>query len=108
LIDDFEDFFLNLHEAYRNLVTRTPTVRLLSAILTALPSAQPLSRARTISRPSNLRAGDNVGAVIVNQVNGGSSDVTFAYELVASLIDSSLHPGWSFGLIQNAAGKAAH
>jgi len=34
---------------------------------------------------NTLANGDNLAAVIVNQVSAGSSDVTFAYELIATV-----------------------
>jgi len=91
LIDDFEDCFLNQHEAHRN---------------PGYPSTNPPPAfgyaggstvgAASVAGPYDLVAddllpGDNVAAVIVNQINGGSSDVTFAYELVA-IVDRFVAP----------------
>ncbi len=105
LVDDFEDFFLNQREAYRN--PGYPS--------TNLPPAFGYSGGTAVSTAAvagpydiaggNLSAGDNVAAVIVNQVNGGSSDVTFAYELAAIIDRFVASPRLVIGPDPNTAGK---
>src|SRR4030095_6066302 len=53
-----------------------------------------------------LGAGENLAAAIVNQVNGGSSDITFGYELVATS-DRFTEPGvaLSIGFDPNVPGN---
>lgn len=85
LIDDFEDFFLNGQEAYRNpgYPATNPPPAFGYAGGTAVGTASVLGPYDIPA--TNLAAGDNIAAVIVNQVNGGSSDTTFAYELIATI-----------------------
>jgi len=85
LVDDFEDFFLNQQEAYRNpgYPSANPPPAFGYAGGTAIGNAAVAGPFDIL--PSKLRAGDNVAAVIVNQANAGSSDVTFGYELLATI-----------------------
>jgi len=84
LVDDFDTFYLNGKDAYRNAAypaAFTPGFGYAGG--TAVGTAA-IAGPFTVG-VSNLVDGDNVAAVIVNQVSGGSSDSTFAYELVATV-----------------------
>jgi len=83
LVDDFDEFFINGQEAYRNAgypATNPPPAFGYSGG-TAVGTASIMGPFSV--DPARLINGDNLGAVIVNQVNGGSSDSTFAYQLIA-------------------------
>jgi len=91
LVDDFDDFFLNHVEAYQNpgypATNPPPTF--------GYSGGTPVGTASVVGPleipPQTLVEGDNIAAVIVNQVGGGSSDITFAYELIA-VIDQFPEP----------------
>jgi hypothetical protein len=83
LVDDFDEFFINGQEAYRNAgypATNPPPAFGYSGG-TAVGTASIMGPFSV--DPARLINGDNLGAAIVNQVNGGSSDSTFAYQLIA-------------------------
>jgi hypothetical protein len=83
LVDDFDEFFINGQEAYRNAgypaTNPPPAFGYSGGSAVGIASVMgPFS-----VDPAHLINGDNLGAVIVNQANGGSSDSTFAYQLIA-------------------------
>jgi len=92
LIDDFEDFFLNAQEAYRNpgYPANNPPPAFGYSGGTAVGTASVLGPYDIAT--GNLVAGDNIAAVIVNQVSGGSSDTTFGYELIGTVDRFELGP----------------
>src|SRR5439155_24036074 len=79
LVDDFEDLFINAQEAHHSsgYPSTNPPPHFGYAGGTPITTASvlgPFDVARNV-----LASGDNLAAVILNQVNGSSSDVTFAY-----------------------------
>jgi hypothetical protein len=85
LVDDFDDFFINTQEARANpgYPSTNPPPRFGYSGGTAVNNAS-VQGPFDIS-PEILSAGDNIAAAIVNQHSGSSSDVTFAYELIATI-----------------------
>jgi len=85
LVDDFDDFYLNQQEVWRNpgYPVDNPPPAFGYAGGTAVGTAAVVGPLNI--PPQALIAGDNIAAVIVNQVNGTSSDSTFAYELIATV-----------------------
>ena len=92
LVDDFEDFFLNGQEAYQNpgYPPNNPPPAFGYSGGTAVGTASILGPYDVAT--NRLVARDNIAAVIVNQVSGGSSDTTFAYELIATIDRFELGP----------------
>jgi hypothetical protein len=84
LIDDFDTFYLNGTEAYRNAGYPAAFSPGFGYSGGAAVGTASIAGPFTISL-ANLVEGDNVAAAIVNQANAGSSDSTFAYELVATV-----------------------
>jgi FlaG/FlaF family flagellin (archaellin) len=103
LVDDFDDFFLNGQEAHRSSGYQagytTPFFGYAGG--TAVTTASVLGPFDVAT--SLLTAGTNTAAAIVNQVNGTSSDSTFAYELIA-VIDQFTEPPRLSVSIDSASG----
>ena len=91
LVDDFDAFFINTNEAYRSsgYPATNPPPRFGYAGGTAVSTASILG---PFDIATNLLVkGDNLAAVILNQVSPTSSDITFAYQLIA-VIDQFPEP----------------
>jgi len=84
IVDDFEVFYLNGREAHKNsgypATVSTPFFGYSGGTAVNAPLLGPFD-----IDVNTLNNGDNLAAVIVNQVTAGSSDVTFAYELIATV-----------------------
>jgi hypothetical protein len=85
LIDDFDELFINVEEAHRSsgYPSTNPPPHFGYAGGTAVPTAS-LHGPMDI-RTNILSEGDNVAAAILNQVSPNSSDITFGYELIATI-----------------------
>jgi len=101
VVDDFDNFYINGSEVYRNAGYPSgwmpPSFGYSGG--TAVGTAGLLGPFDL--NHSTLVGGDNVCAVILNQVNGTSSDATFAYELVATITQFSA-TGAALSMARNA------
>jgi hypothetical protein len=85
LIDDFDDFYINSLEVYRNpgYPAANPPPAFGYTGGTAVGTATVLGPYEIDH--SSLLAGENVAAAILNQASAGSSDATFGYELIVTI-----------------------